>query len=262
MDESRLRIRPHAHLARARTCSSPDGHPVGTRCRGGLLTHKVCYLSGPNLTRAAAVEVATRGSNPAARLFLTAGAASRDEFNRSLDTLTPLLPAQRAEAAHVEPYQNSGKFLSYLNSKETVTWGDEKLEVLSMKQELFPLVAAKSKAIPEANDDIEILATFQDGKPAVVSGRAGKGRVIVCGFLPALSYIKPALRRATAARTKARRALRRREARRQRQQLSARSDQRDRQLPTQSRQRRRHFGRRPRIARPFAQPVGVPGWYS
>jgi hypothetical protein len=95
--------------------------------------------------------------------------------------------------AHLEPYQNSGKFLSYLNSQDTVTWGDEKLEVLSMKQELLPLAPEKRTALLGANDDIEILATFQDGKPAVVSGRAGKGRVIVCGFLPALSYIKPAL---------------------------------------------------------------------
>ncbi|MDA1230132.1 MAG: hypothetical protein O2856_05105, partial [Planctomycetota bacterium] len=47
--------------------------------------YKVCYLSGPNLTRAAATKlrdwVASGGT-----LFLTAGAASRDEFNRPLDT--------------------------------------------------------------------------------------------------------------------------------------------------------------------------------
>jgi hypothetical protein len=158
----------------------------------GLLTHKVCYLSGPNLTHAAAIRLQAWVES-GGTLFLTAGAASRDEFNRPLDTLTPLLPAERAEPAHLESYQNSGKFLSYLNSQDTVTWGDEKLEVLSMKQELLPLVPGRRAALPGAKDDIEILATFQDGQPAVVSGRAGKGRVIVCGFLPALSYIKPAL---------------------------------------------------------------------
>lgn len=163
----------------------------------GLLTHKVCYFSGPNLTHAAATKLRA-WVEAGGTLFLTAGAASRDEFNRPLDTLTPLFPAERAEVAHLEPYQNSGKFLSYLNSQDTVTWGDEKLEVLSMKQELLPRAPGKRTALPdanddEANDDIKILATFRDGKPAVVSGRVGKGRVIVCGFLPALSYIKPAL---------------------------------------------------------------------
>ena len=56
-----------------------------------------------------------------------------------------------------------------------------------MKQESLPLARGKRTVFPEANDDIEILATFQHGKPAVKNGRAGKGRVIVCGFLPALS---------------------------------------------------------------------------
>ncbi len=158
----------------------------------GLLTHKVCYLSGPNLTHAAAIRLQAWVES-GGTLFLTAGAASRDEFNRPLDTLTPLLPTKRAEAAHLEPYHNSGKFLSYLNSQDTVTWGDEKLEVLSMKQGLSPFTPRKNMFFPGTNDDIEILATFQDGQPAVVSGRAGNGRVIVCGFLPALSYIKPAL---------------------------------------------------------------------
>jgi uncharacterized protein involved in type VI secretion and phage assembly len=37
------------------------------------------------------------------------------------------------------------------------------------------------------------LATFDDGRPAVVAAPAGNGRIISVGFLPALSYIKPAL---------------------------------------------------------------------
>ncbi len=57
----------------------------------------------------------------------------------------------------------------------------EALEVLSVKQALQP----RSQA--------ETLATFADGSPAVVRRVADKGQVICCGFLPALSYIKPAL---------------------------------------------------------------------
>ena len=78
---------------------------------------------------------------------------------------------------------NSGKFLSYLNSQDIVTWGDQQLEVLSVKQ---PIKVT-------SDEKYQILATFNDGQPAVVSSLAGKGRVFTLGFLPALSYIKPAL---------------------------------------------------------------------
>jgi len=64
-----------------------------------------------------------------------------------------------------------------------VTWGDQQLEVLSVKQ---PLKL-------RGDTDSEILATFKDGQPAVVTSRVGRGTVFTLGFLPALSYIKPAL---------------------------------------------------------------------
>jgi hypothetical protein len=82
-----------------------------------------------------------------------------------------------------------------------VTWGDEQLEVLSVKQSVKPRSRIRENSVRatddpnshESGDKPEVLATFKDGQPAAISGRAGKGRVIVTGFLPALSYIKPAL---------------------------------------------------------------------
>ena len=147
-----------------------------------LDTCRVCYLSGPNLTRAAAAKLRA-WVEAGGTLWLTAGAASRDEFNRPLETLAGLLPAERGELATLEPYQSSGRFLSYLAPRDTVTWGDQQLEVLSVKQPLQP------RGAPPA----DVLATFQDGQPAAIAGPAGQGRVLVLGFLPALSYIKPAL---------------------------------------------------------------------
>ncbi len=164
--------------------------------------YKVCYLSGPNLTRAAAARLRTWVES-GGTLFLSAGAASRDEFNRPLDTLQSLLPVERGELTTPEPYNNSGKFLSYLTSRDTVTWGDQQLEVLSVKQSLkvveyvSNVLESKAALTPKGNGHVEnvphVLATFKDGQPAVVIGRAGKGQILVCGFLPALSYIKPAL---------------------------------------------------------------------
>ena len=71
--------------------------------------YKVCYLSGPNLTRAAATKlrewVAAGGT-----LWLTAGAAQRDEFNRPLDLLGVSFVVERGELASLEPIRIRGNF--------------------------------------------------------------------------------------------------------------------------------------------------------
>lgn len=147
---------------------------------GQLDKYRVCYLSGPNLTRAAAAKLKKWVEN-GGTLWLTAGAASRDEFNRPLDTLTSVLPSVRGELKTHEPFQSAGRFLQNLATRDTVTWSKERLDVLSVQQPQTP----RSKA--------STLATFSNGQPAVVAARAGKGRTISVGFLPALSYIKSAL---------------------------------------------------------------------
>ncbi len=172
--------RMHTWLALAHTQTPVDIVPEREVATGRLDQYKVCYLSGPNLSRAAA-EKLRAWVEAGGTLWLTAGAASRDEFNRPLDTLTALLPATRGEVKTFEPHRSAGRFLNYLAARDAVSWGDERLEVLSVKQPLA------------AKDQGEVLARFDDGQPAVVSGRTGRGRVIAVGFLPALSYIKPAL---------------------------------------------------------------------
>lgn len=150
---------------------------------GELARYKVCYLSGPNLTRAAAARLRA-WVEAGGTLWITAGAASRDEFNsfnRPLDELSSLLAAHREAAATLESFQYSGRLLDRLTAKDTVAWGGELLEVLSVKESLTP------------RDNSEVLARFSDGAPAVVRGRAGSGQVIQAGFLPALCYIKAAL---------------------------------------------------------------------
>jgi len=150
---------------------------------GELARYKVCYFSGPNLTRAAAAQLRA-WVEAGGTLWLTADAASRDEFNsfnRPLDELTSLFPAHRGAAATLESFQYSGRLLDRLTAKDTVAWGGEQLEVLSVKEPLTP------------RRNSEVLACFSDGAPAVVRGSAGSGHVIQAGFLPALWYIKVAL---------------------------------------------------------------------
>jgi len=172
--------RMHTWLALTHAQTPVDIVPEHEVADGQLAKYRVCYLSGPNLTRAAAAKLKA-WVEAGGTLWLTAGAASRDEFNRPLDTLTALLPAERGELKTHEPYQSSGLFLNRLATRDTVTWNGERLEVLSVQQ-------------PQtARANATTLATFADGQPAVVAAPAGQGRIISVGFLPALSYIKPAL---------------------------------------------------------------------
>ncbi len=150
---------------------------------GELARYKVCYVSGPNLTRAAAAQLRA-WVEAGGTLWLTAGAASRDEFNsfnHPLDELTPLLPADRGVAETLQSFQYSGRLLDHLTAKDSVAWGGVQLELLSVKESLTP------------RPNSQVLANFSDGAPAVVRGSAGKGQVIQAGFLPALCYIKAAL---------------------------------------------------------------------
>ena len=144
--------------------------------KGQLDGCAVCYLTGPNLTRAAA-EKLKQWVKSGGTLWLTAGAASRDEYNRPLHTLDDLLPATRGEVAELQKQVSSGRTLRLLAAKDEAAWSGGSASVLSVKQPLTPREGAT------------VLAKFKDGSPAVVRA----GRVYCAGFLPALDYIKRAL---------------------------------------------------------------------
>jgi hypothetical protein len=142
--------------------------------------YKVCYFTGPNLTIAAAEKLKQWVQN-GGTLWLTAGAASRDEYNRPLHVLDDLFPAKRGEVTEWQSQQSSGRSLAALAPKDEVTWEAGKAAAVSVKQSLT------------AKDGTDTRAKFKDGSAALVRGTAGKGTVYCCGFLPALSYIKAAL---------------------------------------------------------------------
>ena len=147
---------------------------------GALDRYSVCYLSGPNLSRAAANKL-TQWVKSGGTLWLTAAAGSRDEFNRPLQSIDRLLPATRGELITLQAHSSSGRYLAMLSTKDEVSWKDGRANVLSVKQSLTSHAGANT------------IATFKDGSPALVNGPAGKGAVYCAGFLPAISYIKSAL---------------------------------------------------------------------
>jgi len=146
---------------------------------GRLAGYKVCYFTGPNLTRSAADTLA-EWTRSGGTLWLSAGAGARDEYNRPMDVVEKLLPARRGPAEELQKFTSAGKFLYSLDSKGEVRADNLTLNVLAVRQSL---------AAPSGG---RTLATFDDGSPALVRGQAGRGTVYAAGFLPALYYIKTA----------------------------------------------------------------------
>ena len=172
--------RMHTWLALAHAQMPVDILSESQVAAGLLDGYQVCYLFGPNLTRAAAEKIGPwvqRGGV----LWLSAGAAAADEYDRPLTALAKMLPAERGEVIEEEKYTSPGRYLAILAAKDQVRWSSGGAAVLAVRHSLNPRRGAT------------VLATFQDTSPALIRDKFGKGTVFCVGFLPALAYIKQAL---------------------------------------------------------------------
>jgi len=149
--------------------------------QGGLAGYKVCYLSDPNITRAAAQQLAGWVQN-GGTLIMTAGAGEKDKYNRPLDTLNHLLPYTRSGVQTLQAKGTGGRSLPTLKSYGTVKTGDAKIDILSVKQ-----------TFTDIDQNAQVKSTFEDSSPAALSSAAGKGRIICKGYLPAIDYMSKAL---------------------------------------------------------------------
>ena len=172
--------RMHTWLALAHAQMPVDVLSERQAAQGMLDGYQVCYLSGPNLTLSAA-EKLKAWVEAGGTLWLTADAASRDEFNRPLHVLDPILPADRAQVQELQKVGAAGRNLAGLSAKDEVRWPGGKADVLAVRQSLA------------ARAGVTTLATFGDKSPAAVQGKAGRGTICCVGFLPSLGYIKQAL---------------------------------------------------------------------
>lgn len=148
-----------------------------------LSNYRVLYLSGPNLTQAAATKL-LGWVKQGGVLVLSVAAASRDAYNRPLNTLDEILPATRSEIDEFQHFQGAGGSLDYLTPKGSVVSTDKKatLDVLSARQTLT------------LKPGSQLLASYEDGTPASATVRIGRGVIYQAGFFPGLAYMYPALK--------------------------------------------------------------------
>jgi hypothetical protein len=151
---------------------------------GTLDRYEVLYLADRHVSRAATRAIAAwvkRGG----RLLCTAGAGLRDELDEPNAAMGALLGIDEAslDAPASQQIRLEKQDLPFTDPIDTLAWKGEQLAVLG----------ARSRFTPAASGASTLLASFGDGSPAVTERAAGKGSATYAGFLPGLSYFKPAI---------------------------------------------------------------------
>ncbi|MHB0935734.1 MAG: beta-galactosidase trimerization domain-containing protein [Armatimonadota bacterium] len=152
--------------------------------RGSLLKYKVLYVAEPNLQRktVGSIDAWVRSGG---RLFASAPAGMKDEFNQPTPVMESLLGIKfRSISRSAVNYAPKGG-LRYLDALGKVT--------LEKNAELgdasFEAVGSRTSFVLAGG---EVAGRFDDGRPAVVRNRPGKGEVLYFATMPGLAYSRGA----------------------------------------------------------------------
>lgn len=155
---------------------------------GRLKDYQALYVCGHNLDRRAVKPIADWVKD-GGRLFLTAGAARRNEYDEPLTEFDGWLGrnAQDPKAVFYGGPMRAKLELLQVPAIDTVSFklpGDEKavsFDVFGTREAL------------NAGSGTQVLGTYKDNKPAVVSKVVGEGVVYRTGLLPGQTYVRKGL---------------------------------------------------------------------
>lgn len=156
---------------------------------GALKSYRVLYLTDQNVSQASSKAIADWVKS-GGRIFATAGAGMFDELNRPNKTMRRLFGIeQKALDKGAQPVRLEKQDLPFASPIDRVTWTGEGHHAE------IPVINVRSRfAVASSSDGgAAVAGTFSDGSPAVTIRSVGKGRATYCGFLPGLSYFKPAI---------------------------------------------------------------------
>jgi len=151
--------------------------------------YKVIYVSGINITRAAAEKLA-RWVEAGGTLYTSGGGLARDEANQPLKALEPVLGLDGRR----DPEMYARVALYGATSVEPLT---DPRQALAPVAEGAEVVAAEiggrfrpvvGREVLRPARDTQVMARFADGGAAVTRRTFGKGRAYVVGFFPGLEY--------------------------------------------------------------------------
>ena len=181
--------RMHSYLALMHAQVPVDFLSEEDVIEGRLTPYKALYVFGPHLRQAAARPI-VEWTEAGGTLYLAAGAATADRYNRPATPLDAGLGLSRGPVETLKAHTGAGRFLRGLAPQGQVTLERGTADLLGVRQ---PLDA----------EDVTVLAKSSDGTPLAIRCQRGSGTVFAAGFMPGISYIRKALltRDAEAART-------------------------------------------------------------
>lgn len=153
---------------------------------GDLKNYKLLFLTDRHVSRAASEKI-KEWVESGGRLVATAGAGLLDEFNQPNDILIGLygITPGELETPAAASVVYAKQDLPFSEPLDTVKFDLPQIDEFSV-----PIYAARQKFTASPNVVVE---TFADGSPAILRAEIGKGEVKYCGFLPGLSYFRPAM---------------------------------------------------------------------
>jgi hypothetical protein len=162
---------------------------------GRLDGYRLLVLTDAHVSRAASQRIAQWVAG-GGRLLATAGAGMFDELDQRNDVLRQLLGVEPGELssppeANVVYAKQDLPFSQPLDVVRVhdVPAGDMPGAAATAHE--LPVIAARQAL--RAQQGAAVVGTFRDGSPAVVHKSTGRGQTLCCGFLPGLTYFKPAI---------------------------------------------------------------------
>ena len=155
--------------------------------QGALKRYKVLYMAGPNLGRKTADAVADWVQD-GGRLWASAAAATRDEYNQPLDALDAVLGIGNRTINRIDTdYSPKGGLralqpLAQVKMDATAGFGTA----------AWPVYGSRATFQPAGS---QVVGQFEDGTPAVVQHRYGKGSTLYFAGMPGLAYSRGATER-------------------------------------------------------------------
>lgn len=158
-------------------------HITEKDCADGLLkNYAAVYVCGQNLERKAAAAV-KEWVKAGGTVFATAGAARKDAFDAPLTELDDVLG--RGPAVAGERYKGP------LRARLELLFVPALDEVKLAEGQSLPVFCSREVFLAATN--AQVLATYKDGKPALIANDYGKGRAYYTGALPGQTWAKAAL---------------------------------------------------------------------
>ncbi len=153
--------------------------------RGTLDGYQVLYLTDAHVSDAASTAIAEwvrRGGH----VFATANAGTFNQFDQPNQTLRELFGVEEhgVDTPADSDVALDKRDLPFAKVFDTVTWQGP------VGPMAIPVVGARGRFTAKGST---ITGTFADGSPAVGVRKVGEGTATYAGFLPGLSYFKPAI---------------------------------------------------------------------